>query len=238
MENSNKFVVPMAIVLAGLIIGGAIIYSKKTPPLANTKNLAGQEQQANIAASPLDNVRAENSEDHIIGNPDAPISVITFTDLECPFCRNFHLTMKQIMDEYGKTGKVKWILRHFPLEQLHSKAKNEAVAAECAADLGGNDAFWKYVDRIFEITPGNDGLDPLELSKTAEYVGLDKTQFMNCLTSGKFDERIKEHTENALQSGALGTPYGIVIGPNGKKSVIPGALPYSNVKAAIDEILK
>lgn len=238
MENSNKFVVPAAIILAGIIIGGAVIYDKKTPIAGEPKNEAGKEQQANIAASPLDNVKKENSEDHIMGNPDAPVSVITFTDLECPFCKKFHLTMKQIMDEYGKTGKVKWILRAFPLAQLHSKAKNEAIAAECSAELGGNDAFWKYIDRVFEITPGNNGLNPLELPRAAEYVGLDKTQFVNCLNSGKFDKRIEENIKNAVQSGALGTPFSVVVGPDGKKSVIPGALPYLDVKSAIDEMLK
>ncbi len=240
MEDSktNKFSVPIAIVLAGIIIAGAIFYEKKSPTATESGNKSAEEQQANVAGSPLDNVKVINSEDHIMGNPDASVAIITFTDLECPFCKRFHITMKQIMEAYGKTGKLKWIMRNFPLEQLHSKAKNEAIATECAANLGGNEKFWQYVDRLFEITPSNNGLDPTELPKIAEYVGLNKTQFATCLTSGKFDQRIKENTENAVQSGGLGTPYSIVIGPDEKKSVIPGALPYEEVKKVIDEALK
>lgn len=236
-QKSNKFVVPGAIIIAGLIIAGAIFYGKKP---GSTSNQPAQNQAAQVAneISPLDNLKPVTGNDHILGNPDAPVAVITFTDIECPFCKRFHITMKQITEEYGKTGKLKWIMRNFPLEQLHSKAKNEAIATECAADLGGNEKFWQYLDRLFEITPSNNGLDPAELPKIAEYVGLNKTQFANCLASGKFDQRIKENIENAMQSGGLGTPYSIVIGPDGKKSVIPGALPYSDVKTAIDEMLK
>lgn len=237
-QKTNKFIVPIAIILAGVIIGGAIFYDKKTPPTTTSKDTSNEEQQANISASPLNNVKQINDSDHFLGSSNAPVSIVTFTDLECPFCKRFHITMKQIMDEYGKTGKVKWILRAFPLAQLHSRAKKEAVAAECAADLGGNDIFWKYIDRIFEITPGNNGLNPLELPRAAEYVGLDKTQFTNCLNSGKFDERIEENIENAIKSGALGTPYSVVVGSDGKKIAIPGALPYLDVKKIIDEALK
>ena len=225
-KSNNKLIIPGAIIIAGLIIAGAVFYGKKSPSVATPENKPSQDQAANVAASSLDNLKPITDKDHILGNPDAPVTLVLFTDLECPFCKRFHITMKQIMEEYGKAGKLKWVFRHLPLEQLHSKAKNEAVAAECAADIGGNEKFWQYVDRLFEITPGNNGLDPTELPKIAEYVGLNKTQFETCLTSGKFDQRIKEDSENAMQLGALGTPYAIVLGPNGKKAAIPGAFPY------------
>ncbi len=235
-EKSNKLIVPGAIIIAGLIIAGAIYYDRKSPATTTGENQPGQ--TAGSTTSPLDNLNPISEKDHILGDPNAPVSIVTFTDLECPFCKRFHITMQQIMDEYGKAGKVKWIFRQLPLVQLHSKAKDEAVATECAADLGGNDAFWKYVDRVFEITPSSNGLDTLELPKIAEYVGLDKTKFNACLTSGKFDKLIADSIENGMKSGALGTPYAVILGPNAKKTAIPGALPYADVKAAIDEMLK
>lgn len=237
-EKSNKLIVPGAILIAGLIIGGAIYYSRKSPTATTGENLPSQNQAASPSASPLDNLKPITDEDHITGSPEAPVTIVTFTDLECPFCKRFHGTMKQVMDEYGKAGKVKWIFRQLPLTQLHSKAKNEAVATECAADLGGNDAFWKYVDRVFEITPSNNGLDPNELLKIAEYTGLNKTKFAACLASGKFDQLINDQIKNGMDSGALGTPYAVIIGPNGQKTAIPGALPITDVKAAIDEMSK
>jgi protein-disulfide isomerase len=237
MESSNnKFIVPLAIIIAGLIIGGAIFYSKKTPTKPIAENPTGQNQVAAPALSPLDNLKSVVESDHILGNPDAPVTLILFSDLECFFCKNFHITMKQIMDEYGKIGKLKFVYRHLPLD-IHPKSKNEAVASECAADLGGNEKFWQYIDRLFEITPSNNGLDPAELPKIAEYIGLNQKQFEQCLTSGKFDQRIQENVEDGMKSGALGTPYSILIGPNGKKTAIPGSLPYSDVKKAIDEML-
>lgn len=234
MEDSkpNKFIVPGAILIAGLIIAGAIYYDRKTP--VDTL----QDQAAAPAASPLDNLKPVTTKDHILGNPDAPLTFVLFTDFECPFCKNFHMTMKKIMDEYGKSGKLRWIFRHLPLTELHSKSKTEAIATECANELGGNEAFWMYIDRIFELTPSNNGLDLNELPKIAEYIGLNKTKFETCLNSGKFDQLIDDERQDAINSGAMGTPYGVLIGPDGEKSVIPGALPYTDVKTAIDEILK
>ncbi len=232
-EKTNKFVVPAAVIIAGLIIGGAIYYDKKSP----TATEPSQEQTAGPSVSPLDNLKPVTDKDHIKGNPGAPVTIVVFTDLECSFCKLFHNTMKQIMDEYGKAGKVKMVYRHLPLD-IHPKAKNEAVAAECANELFGNDAFWKYVDRVFEVTPSNNGLDPKELPKIAEYIGLNKTKFEQCLISGKYDQLIAENADDGIKSGAMGTPYGVILGPNGKKTAIPGALPYSDVKAAIDEMLK
>lgn len=104
------------------------------------------------------NVRKVDDSDHLRGDPKASVKVVEFSDLECPFCKRFHLTMQQLMEGYS--GKVAWVYRHFPLDSLHPKARKEAEASECAAELGGNDGFWAYIDKLFEITPSNNGLDP------------------------------------------------------------------------------
>lgn len=104
------------------------------------------------------NVRSVGDSDHLRGDPKATVKVVEFSDLECPFCKNFHRTMQQVMEEYS--DKVAWVYRHFPLDSLHPKARKEAEATECAAELQGNDGFWAYVDKLFEITPSNNGLDP------------------------------------------------------------------------------
>lgn len=98
--------------------------------------------------------------DHIMGSISAPVKIIEYSDTECPFCARFFDTMKQIMAEYGKDNKVAWVYRHFPLESLHSRARYEAEATECAAKLGGNDKFWKYLETIESVSPLNNGLDP------------------------------------------------------------------------------
>jgi protein-disulfide isomerase len=98
--------------------------------------------------------------DHIAGNPQADLMIVEYSDPECPFCKRFHETMMQAMDEYGKQGKVAWVYRHFPLDSIHSKARHEAEAVECAGELGGNEKFWEYLNKLEEITPANNQLDP------------------------------------------------------------------------------
>jgi protein-disulfide isomerase len=100
------------------------------------------------------------AKDHIMGSISAPVKIIEYSDTECPFCARFFDTMKQIMAEYGKDNRVAWVYRHVPLESLHSRARYEAEATECAAKIGGNDAFWKYLETLERISPLNNGLDP------------------------------------------------------------------------------
>jgi protein-disulfide isomerase len=146
------------------------------------------------------------------------------------------------MDEYGKDGKVAWVYRHFPLDELHPKARKEAQAAECANEIGGNDAFWAYSDKLFEVTPSNNQLDLSLLPQIAAEIGLGRAKFEACLTGdargGKYAGHIQSDYENASASGGLGTPYSIVIAPNGKSFPITGAQPYSVVKSLIDLALK
>lgn len=110
--------------------------------------------------------------DHIRGSVDSPVKIVEYSDLECPFCKRHHDTMKEVINKYGE-DKVAWIYRHLPLASLHSKAPKEAEATECAAELGGNDGFWKLTDKIFEVTPANNGLDLEILPSLAYEVGLE-----------------------------------------------------------------
>ncbi len=146
--------------------------------------------------------------------------------------------MQEIMSTYGKDGKVAWVYRHFPIDSLHSKARKEAVALECANEQGGNDKFWSYADRLYEVTPANNGLDPAELPKIAQFVGLDATAFSTCLASTKYDAHIEEEVQNAQATGGNGTPWSIVVGKDGKKYPLSGAQPISAIKQLIDLALK
>jgi protein-disulfide isomerase len=187
-------------------------------------------------------VKPVNGEDHIRGNPNAPVKIVEFSDFECPFCKSFHATMKQVMGDYEKDGKVAWVYRHFPLDQIHSKARKEAQAAECAAEQGGNTAFWAYADRLFEIAPSNNRLDLALLPTVAKDTGLDQAKFETCLTGdqrgGKFATHIEANLQDAMASGGTGTPYSLVIGAKGHIFPVNGAMPYEAVKAIIDAALK
>lgn len=172
--------------------------------------------------------------DWIRGDKKAKISIVEFSDTECPFCKQFHPVMQRIVEEYD--GKVNWVYRHFPIASLHSRAAKEFEATECAGELGGNDGFWDYLDRIFEITPSNDGLDPAQLPKIASYVGLDEAAFTACLDSGKYNAKVQQSVNAAVAAGAQGTPYSVIVA--GEEFIpLNGALPYEQVKATLDAIL-
>lgn len=198
-----------------------------------------QEQRRRDAAGA---VKPVNGEDHILGDPDAPVKLVEFSDFECPFCKRFHLTMKRLMEEYGEDGRVAWVYRHFPLDSLHSKARKEAQATECANELGGNEAFWAYSDRLFEVAPSNNRLDLAVLPRIAQKIGLDRAEFEACLEGdargGKYAAHIEANVQDAIASGGTGTPFSLVIAPNGKIFSLNGAQPYAAVKAIVELALK
>jgi protein-disulfide isomerase len=238
-KQTQTLSVPLAIIIAGGLIAGAVFFGLKNNPSSTPVAQAPKAQVAEQDISKaLEDIQPVTSDDHIRGNPDAPIKIVEYSDTECPFCKRFHETMKQVMDEYGDTGKVAWVYRHFPLDQLHSKARKEAEALECAGAQGGNGAFWKYADRLYEITPSNDRLDQAELPKIAEYVGIDVTQFNECLSSGTYAEHVANDLENAVATGGRGTPWSIFVAPDGSKLPINGAQPYEALKQLIEQNLK
>lgn len=191
--------------------------------------LAAAQQPATEAGEFL---RPVGARDHIRGDPNAPVKVIEFGDTECPLCKRFHPTLKRLVRDYP--GKVAWVFRHYPIDEIHPRARKEAEATECAAELGGNAAFWAYLDRLYEITPSNDRLDPAELPRIAAHVGLDRKAFAQCLASGRHAPRVQEDVDDALAIGATGTPYTVVVAPSGRKFAILGAQPYASVKRVVD----
>lgn len=237
-EGKNPYMIPASIVLAGVLIAGAVIYSNQAGPVVGSRN--GGAVALEGGSGDDVNIKPVGADDHIRGNPDAPVKIVEFSDLECPFCKRFHETMQQALNEYD--GKVAWVYRHFPLDQLHSKARKEAQAAECANEIGGNDKFWAYLDRLFEVTPSNDGLSPSALPQIASEVGLDRARFETCLAGdergGKYADHIEADYQDAVASGGRGTPWSVVIAANGKKFPINGAQSYETVKSVIESALK
>jgi protein-disulfide isomerase len=129
------------------------------------------------------------------------------------------------------------VYRNFPLSQLHSNAPKQAEALECAAEQGGNEAFWKYTDLIYERTPSNNGLDMKTLPLMAAEIGLDKAEFEKCLNSGKMAAKVKKDGDEAVAAGGQGTPFTVVLVKGGDKSVIGGFVEFDGLKQGLDAIL-
>lgn len=167
---------------------------------------------------------------HILGDAQANVTIIKFCDFQCPYCKSFHSeTEWQIVNEYVSTGKAKIAYRHFPLS-FHQNAQISAEASECAAKVGGNDAFWKYHDILF-IKGGSDGsgLDALSLKQYAADMQLDAASFNTCIDNHEFATAVSSDLADGAAAGVNGTPTFFI---NGKPLV--GAVPYTTFKAAID----
>lgn len=226
MKTAPNYAIPFAIVIAGLAIAAAIYFG-------NTKQAAPQIAQANVAAS----VDPVTSSDHILGNPNAKILIVEYSDTECPFCKMFDTTMQRIMSDYGQSGDVAWVYRHFPLP-IHPKAPKEAQATECVNKLGGNTKFWEYITKIFETTEGNNTLDEALLPKIASEVGINTADFNKCLSSGEMKTIVDADITSGNKAGVSGTPYSIILVNKKPVAGINGAQPYETVKAQIDALLK
>lgn len=209
MKN-NSIVIAVALVIMGVLIASAIYYRPLSLPSAAEQAATSREDNQFT----LTNMKPLSAADHRLGAPEAKVTVVEYSDLECPFCKAFQWTMDELLKQ--NQTQVAWVFRHFPLN-IHPKATKEAEAAECAAQLGGEEKFWQYVNKIYEITPSNNGLDPNLLTPTAKGLGLDEKKFAACLDQGVTSRLVADQENDALAIGANGTPFVIVINEAGEK---------------------
>jgi len=158
------------------------------------------------------------------GAKDAPVTIVEFSDFQCPFCKNAATTVKQLVEKYP--GKVKWVFRDFPIPNIHPAAPKAHEAARCAAEQG---KFWEYHDVLFEKSPRQ---SPDELKQYAKDLKLDSTAFTTCLDSGKHEAQVNEDMNEGSQLGITGTPTYFI---NGRQVV--GAQPASTFQRIIDSEL-
>ncbi|MBI4176699.1 MAG: DsbA family protein, partial [Candidatus Aenigmarchaeota archaeon] len=166
-------------------------------------------------------------DDPAAGPADAKVTLIEFSDFQCPFCGRFYeQTLSQIKSNYVDTGKIRFVYRDFPLDSIHPQAKPAALAAECADEQG---KFWEYHNKLFE----NQGsLSDSYYKQLAADLGLDTGQFNTCVDSGKYASEVDKDFQDGAAAGVSGTPTVFV---NGQKIV--GAQPYGVFEAAIEQAL-
>ncbi len=224
-KQNYKFYISIFVVL--LVVVGAVFLSTKTTPPKNTQ-VSVEENSLNV------NMRPISEDDYILGNRDAEIIIVEYSDTECPYCKRFHADMHKLIDS---NSEVAWVYRHSPIPSLHAKAFKEAVASECAAEQGGNDTFWRYVDEIYTRTRSNDSLDEKELYNIASDLDLNTLEFKTCLDSGKYNSKVEADMADASNAGVQGTPTSFVVKNGQIIQKIPGALPYEQLSAYIDSII-
>jgi protein-disulfide isomerase len=233
-NKQNPFIIPAAILLGFGLIAAAIFFNGNTAAPANV--VGDLDADSEQEAAPTGPVRPVDEDDHIRGNPNAPIVIVEYSDYDCPFCKSYHETMNTIMEEYGTNGQVAWVYRHFPIEQLHPNAPGIALASECVADLGGNDAFWTFSDLVFGEREMNAQTNVTKLGAYAVQAGVAESAFNTCVEEQRFVEKVSEDFTDAANAGAQGTPYSLVL-VGGQQGVINGAQPYAAVKQIIETLL-
>ena len=196
---------------------------------------AGNAAPSQPLGNPEDVKPVEDTE-HIRGNKDAKITLIEYSDFECPFCARFHPTMVQIMEDYG--DDVRWVYRHYPLG-FHPNAQKAAEASECVVKVTGRpDAFWEFADKIFEENNKLGGrLDATSATTVATSMGVDVAAFKTCLDSGEMSAKVKAQMDDGTAAGITGTPGTIILTQDGQAELIPGAVPFEQAKAAVDKYL-
>ncbi|MHB8660386.1 MAG: DsbA family protein [Minisyncoccota bacterium] len=216
----SSLTIPLAIVLGGIIVAVALYISvpKRTTSTGDPTL-----------------VRPVSSSDHILGNPAARVMVVEYADFDCEYCKNFNSTLRQVIATEGATGQVALVYREFPLTEIHPNALALARAAECIAEIAGNDTFWKFADSLFANQP----VDPANVGTLAQATGVSGNTFAACYADAAttVDTRIMADRQNALAIGARGTPYSLILATGAAPVVMDGAYSYDAVKQLVDQAL-
>jgi len=226
------FLLIIAAFLIGVLVTQVQFLKNGSPVAANDIYAGADAQQPTQPTGPVD---VDEGNLPILGNKDAKVTIVEFSDFQCPFCKQmFEEALPQIKKEYIDTGKAKLAFRHYPLTSIHPNAQKAAEASECAND---QDKFWEYHDQLFTNQADWESLSGDEvINKFVEYantIGVDGETLRECVTSGKMAENVKKDVDAGTKVGVDGTPATFVNG-----MLISGAVPFEEFKAQIDAALK
>lgn len=250
--GKNFLTTPVAVLIGAafislsILVSGGIIKFKKpdtTNAVLGQANPTIAPQVPNQPPEPQGPVKVSVDDDPVLGDKNAPVTLIEFSDYECPFCkRHFEQTFSQIKKDYIDTGKVKLVYRDLPLSFHDPNATNQAMAANCARDQGGDTTYFKYHDEIFKRTTSNKTFSDDNLPKIAQDLGLNVSNFKSCLDTEKYKDEVQKDLADATSAGASGTPS-FFIGKSTSDGIIEGtkivgAQPYTNFQSIFDSLLK
>ncbi len=237
-------IIALSILLSGGVLEVKGLTAKKLGNTA-TASTAPSASSAPAAAAPETGpVKVSIDDDAILGDKNAPLTMVEFSDYECPFCkRYFDQTYPEIKKNYIDTGKLKVVFRDLPLSFHDPMATKEAIAATCAKEQGGDEAYYKMHDALFTKTTSNgNGLTIDNLYTIAGEIGLNAGNFKTCLDSDKYKSEVSKDLADAGAAGADGTPT-FFIGKSDPSGTIEGtrlvgAQPYTAFSTIIDGLLK
>lgn len=255
MEKSNSLIsTPIAIIIGCVLISISILASGGVIKIKGFNSGIGagnpsvpsipSASSAPAAEQPTGPVKVSLDDDPVLGDKNAPVTIVEFSDYECPFCkRHYDQTHKQLVTNYIDTAKVKLVFRDLPLSFHDPMATTEAIAANCAKEQGGDEAYYKYHDKMFEETTSNgSGLTKDQLYKFAGELNLNEANLKSCVEAEKYKDEVAKDLADAGVAGATGTPS-FVVGKSQDSGeiegkLIVGAQPYSVFQQEIDALLQ
>ncbi len=224
LGGGGMALIALVAVLSLLLKGGSLEMGSRTAPTVNapTAYYPTEDPGAGQPTGPVE--VSITDKDHIRGNKDAKVTVVEFSDFECPFCQRFAPSVKQALDQYG--DKIRFVYKHFPLDSIHPQARPAAEASECAAAQG---KFWEFHDALFA---NQDQLSSAYYPQLAQELGLNVTNFNKCLTEGTYRQKVQDDYQAGVAAGVRGTPHTLVNG-----IAVSGAVPFETLAAQIDAAL-
>lgn len=237
----NKLIVGIATALIVVaFLGGYVVGNLGETKTATQNTPQPVPTQAPIQPNPQTRIAVSIDDSPVMGSPSAPVTMIEFADFQCPFCsRFFSQTLPEIEKNYIDSGKVRFVYKNMPLQNLHPNARAAALAAECANEQG---KFWEYHNKLFENQTSWARLAGTDAAKTfkqyASDLGLDANSFKSCLDSGKYADKVNKDYKDGTNYGVTGTPT-FFIG-NDKKGYMElgGAQPFSAFQQVLDSELR
>ncbi len=221
-SGAGVVILLIAVYVAGASGNGGLSFGSGTKnPTVNNPTAPAPTAPAGPTAD-ASKMKKVGNDDHIRGNKNAKITLVEYSDFECPFCSQFAPTMEQVLAEYP--NDVRLVYRHFPLS-FHPQAQKAAEASECAAEQG---KFWEMHDKLFDLNIAkNMSVDSFKTA--AADLGLNTGNFNTCLDSGKMASKVQEDYSDGLAAGINGTPGTFI-----NEEFVAGALPFAQIKSIID----
>lgn len=243
-KNSGFFEAPpQTMFVFGIVVGVAatlLVQSMLGTPASGNRAAIGNSNNnaaavadtaptPNPSPSPSGSVPAVSDDDYVLGSPDAPVTIIEYSDYECPFCARFHPTIKNVIADYA--DDVQFVYRHFPLQSIHPNAERAAVAAECIGEQAGAEGFYAFNDIAFEDP--NVEFSAAGLADAAGQIrGVNIGEFETCLSENRYLSKVRAQQQAGVSAGVTGTPGTFING-----QLVSGAVPESNLRQIIDGIL-
>lgn len=230
VTSSAVWAIVALVILLVLVFGGDGLSTDSKKTTNTNKAVAAADAGTGEEAAAQDSVDMDSLR-NVKG--EGELTIIEYSDFDCPFCQRFHPTVQSVVDQYE--GQVAWAFKHFPLTSLHPNAEDAAVGAECAA---AQDKFWEFTDTYFDASSGITSTGDNKINDVADQIGLNADEFATCLEDTDVRALVRADASEAQALGGRGTPFSVIVDEDGTVvGTIPGALQEAAVVQTIEGLL-